>query len=378
MTTSRTRNAVFTRKSKKAAVALATALLSVGWASPSAAAPADDTQFLLVGGTVSGDVTVLRVDPSGGLTKVGQTPVGLGILSLALAPNGRNVYVSQVAEQQVTGYRIDDAGTLRPIPGGEVEVDGGVPVTSTLSSDGTLLFVAVGGVPGHIRTYAVDPSGTLTHTASISVPGFSAIPMIRIDPDDRFLRFVSPLDSLVSSFAIGADGELTSIGAPVSGGALPVNPGYTPDGRFVYVSNEMGGNISGYSIGADGHLAPTPGSPYPSALMPHGAEVTADGKRVYVPVVAGGGVAGYSIGADGALTPLPGSPYPAPFGSGPGTVLLSDDERHVYAADVLTVGITTRVHIYDVQPDGTLSSSALPSVDTGTVLGDGPIMVLTP
>ncbi|MFG2442725.1 lactonase family protein [Nocardia fluminea] len=378
MTTCTTPEKAFAQRTRNTAVALATVLLSAGWMAPAAAAPVDDAQFLLVGGTVSGDVTVLRVEPSGGLTKVGQTPVGLGILSLALAPDGHAVYVSQAAEQQVTGYRIDNAGALRPIPGAEVEIDGGAPVTSTLSADGTLLFVAVGGVPGHIRTYAVDPTGALTHTASISVPGFSAIPMIRIDPDGRFLRFVSPFDSLVSSFAIGLNGELTSIGAPVSGGMLPVNPGYTPDGRFVYVSNEMGGNISGYAIGTDGHLTPTPGSPYASGLMPHGAEVTADGKRVYVPVVAGGGVAGYSNAADGALTPLAGSPYPAPSGSGPGTVVLSDDERHVYAADVLTTGVTTRVHTFDVQPDGTLTRSALPSVDTGTILGDGPIMVLTP
>ncbi|MEU4596003.1 beta-propeller fold lactonase family protein [Nocardia sp. NPDC023988] len=378
MTTSTTGATGFAARTRRAAVAVATVLLSAGAMSPAAAGPVEDPQFLLVGGTVSGDVTVLRVEPSGGLTKVGQTPVGLGVMSLALAPNGRHVYVSQAGEQRVTGYQIDYAGALRPIPGGAVEIGGGVPITSTLSADGRLLFVAVGGVPGHIRTYAVDPSGALTQTASISVPGFSAIPMIRIDPDGRFLRFVSPFDSLISSFSIGPDGELTSIGAPVSGGALPVNPGYTPDGRFVYVSNELGGDISGYSIGRDGHLTPTPGSPYASALMPHGAEVTADGARVYVPVVAGGGVAGYSIGTDGALAALPGSPFPAPPGSGPGTVLLSDGERHVYAADVLTTGITTRVHTYDVRPDGTLTLSALPSVDTGTVLGDGPIMVLTP
>ncbi|MGM7648453.1 lactonase family protein [Nocardia sp. JW2] len=376
MTTSTTRTTGFAVRSKKTAVAVATFLSIAGALSPATAAPLDDPQFLLVGGTVSGDVTVLRVEAGGGLTKVGRTPVGLGILSLALAPNGRHVYVSQAAEQRVSGDRIDNAGALRPIPGGTVEVGGGVPVTSTLSADGSLLFVAVGGVPGHIRTYAVDASGALTQTSSITVPGFSTIPMIRIDPDGRFLRFVSPFDSQISSFAIGTGGELTSIGAPVSGGALPVNPGYTPDSRFVYVSNELGGNISGYSIGRDGHLTPTPGSPYASGLMPHGAEGTADGKRVYVPVVAGGGVAGYSLGADGALTALPGSPFPAPPGSGPGTVLLSHDERHVYAADVLTTAITTRVHTYDVRPNGTLALSA--SVDTGTVLGDGPIMVLTP
>ena len=112
--------------------------------------------------------------------------------------------------------------------------------------------------------------------------------------------------------------------------------------------------------------------------MPHGAEITGDGRRLYIPEVAGGRVSGFSIGADGALTPLPGSPYSVPPGTGPGRVLLSGDERHLYAADVLTATVTSKVHTFDVRPDGSLAPSELPSVDTGTVVADGPVLVKTP
>jgi len=362
------------------AVVLATVLLSAGWAVPGAtAAPATVPQFLLVGGTASGNVAVMSMQPDGALRKVDGSPfpVGAGVLSLAVAPHGRTVYVTQAGARKVTGYRIDDQGALHPIPGADVATDG-VPVTSVLSPDGSLLFVAVGGLPGHISSYSVAASGALTPTASTAVAGTSAIPMVTVDPNGRYLRFVSAADGSISSFAIGPGGALTALGSPVPGGVLPVNPGTTPDGRFIYVSNEQGSNVSGYSIGPDGRMTSTPGSPYSTGGMPHGAEITGDGRRLYIPEVSGGRVSGFSIGADGALTPLPGSPYPAPPGTGPGRVLLSDDERHLYAADVLTTTVTSKVHTFDVRPDGSLTPSVLPSVDTGTVVADGPVLVKTP
>lgn len=348
-------------------------------ATTAGSAPAAESRFLLMGGTASGTVAVLRIAADGGLSAVPGSPFGTGpgVLSVAAAEGSRDVYVTQVGSQRVTGYRVGEGG-LEPIPGGEVAISGGPVVTSILTPDGRFLFVGAGGVPGRLSTYAVSPTGALTYLRETSVEGFAVFPMVTVDPDGRYLRFTSAADASIHSYAIGPNAELTSLGAPVPGGTLPVNPGYTPDGRFVYVANEQGSNVSGFAIGPDGALTPTPGSPYATGGMPHAAEVTADGRYVYVPEVAGGAVSGFSIGADGALTPLPGSPYKAPAGSFPGLVKLSDDNRHLYVADCLPVTVTTKVHVFDVRPDGSLVRSALPSVDTGTIFGDGPILVATP
>lgn len=366
---------------QKPGTALAAVLLGVGWATGAAAgAPGQDVQFLLMGGTATGDVAVLRIADNGGLFPVEGSPfsAGPGVLSVAAAPDNRTVYVTQVGAQRVTGYHLDDNGAAHPIPGGEVAFSGGPVVTSILTPDGRFLFIGAGGVPGRISTFAVSPTGALTFLRETTVAGFAVFPMVTVDPNGRYLRFTSAADASIHSYRIGAEGELTSLGDPVPGGTLPVNPGYTPDGRFVYVSNEQGSNVSGFAIGDDGRLTPTPGSPYATGAMPHAAEVTSDGRFVYIPEVAGGAVAGFSIGHDGALTPLPGSPYKPPAGSYPGLVKLSDDERHLYVADCLPATVTTKVHIFDVGADGTLTRSALPSVDTGTVFGDGPILVKTP
>lgn len=368
----------------KAAVAAATVLFSAAsWtiapAPQAAAAPAP--QFMLVGGTGSGGVAVLRMNDDGSLTKVPGSPfdVDLGLFSLALTPQGRTVYATQAATQKVTDYHIDAQGALQAVPGGEATIGGGLPITSTISPDGKWLFVGVGGFPGRIDTFAVSASGGLTSTGSTSVPAASAgmLPMVSVDPDGRFLRFASLIDGNVTSYTIHADGSLTPLGAPTAVGVSPVNPGYTPDGRFIYLSQEQGGAVSGYSIGGDGGLTPTPGSPYAVPALPHNAEVSADGRRVYIPSVVAGKISGFSIGADGALSALPGSPYSTPLGSGPGWVMLSDDQRHLYAADAITTGITTEVHIYDVRDDGSVVPSALPTVDTGTIFSDGPVMVKT-
>ncbi|MFD8245610.1 lactonase family protein [Nocardia sp. NPDC059691] len=385
MTTSPSRRSGFSRRGfHKAAVAVATVLLSsASWTLSSApqAAATPSPQFMLVGGTASGSIAVLRMNADGSLTKVADTPfdVDLGLFSVALAPEGRTVYATQAASQKVTGYHVDDQGALRPVAGGEAVIDGGLPITSAITPDGKWLFVGVGGFPGRIDAFAVSAAGALTPAGSIPVPGAGAgvLPMVTIDPDGRFLRFASAIDGNVAGFAIHADGSLAALGDSTQVGLLPVNPGYTPDGRFVYISHEQGGAVSGYAIGADGRLTPTPGSPYAVPAMPHNAEVSADGRRVYIPSVAAGKVNGFAIGADGALSPLPGSPYSTPLGSGPGWVVLSDDQKHLYAADVLTTGITTKVHIYDVRDDGSLVPSSLPTVDTGTIVSDGPVMVKT-
>ncbi|MEV0685545.1 beta-propeller fold lactonase family protein [Nocardia sp. NPDC050378] len=366
---------------KKAAAVLTVLLLtSAGATSGASAAPDDNSRFLTLAGTLAGDVAVLHIAPDGALAPVAGSPfsVGPGIFSVVNAPGSNNVYVTQVGTQRVTGYRISADGSMVPIPGAEVPMNGGPVATSAVSPDGRLLFVGQGGAPGKISTYAISTTGALSPRSTLEVAGLGLAPMVTVDPTGRFLHWTSVVDGTVTVFRIGANGELTAVGEPVAAGTVPVNPGYTPDGRFVYVSQEQGGKISGFAIGPNGELTPTPGSPYPAGTMPHAAVVTADGTRVYVPQVAGGSVAGFSIGADGALTPLPNSPYSAPIGSGPGMAVLSDDEKRLYAADTLTINVTSRIHTFDVRADGSLAPSSMPAVDTGVVFGDGPTMVKTP
>ncbi|WP_158675764.1 lactonase family protein [Nocardia stercoris] len=366
---------------KNVAAALCAAFVAIGGQVPdAAAAPSAPARFLIVAGTASMGIGVLHVGDDGTLSQVPGSPfpTGFGILSLVVSPDGRTVYVPHVGDQAVTGYRLDDNGALHQIPGATVTLDG-PPTAARLTPDGSHLFVVVGGVPGHVVSFAVAASGALSPTGAppVTVDGLSAVGMAAVDPSGRYLRVATYLGNTVSSFAIGPDYRLTPLG-PTRVDPGPVGPGYTPDGRYLYESNEFGTDLSGFAIGADGALTPTPGSPYPTGGVPHGAVVTADGRRLYVPNAIGGSIAGFDVHPDGALTPLPGSPYVAPAATLPGQVALHPDGRHLYLADVLTAHVTTMVHSYVIGADGSLAPSGQPPVDTGVVMSDGPVVALTP
>ncbi|NEW26628.1 lactonase family protein [Nocardia cyriacigeorgica] len=362
---------------------LLTVLLTVlGWTAmpaPSASA-STHPRFLIVAGTASMGISVLRIADNASLSSVPGSPfpTGFGVLSLVVAPDGRTVYVPHAGDFGVSGYRLDDNGTLNPIPGADITV-GGPPTAAVLSPDGTQLFVVVGGAPGHVESYSVAPSGALTASGGAPAPvdGFSAVGMARVDPSGRFLRVVTYLGNTMSSYAIAPDATLTPLGVtPVRLG--PVAPGFTPDGRHLYVSNEFGFDLSGFTVGEDGRLTPTPGSPFSTHGVPHGAVVSADGKRLYVPNAVGGSIAAFDVHDDGRLVELPGSPFAAPGGTLPGQVALHPDGTTLYLVDVLTAQVTTRVHTYRIRPDGGLAPSGRPAFDTGVLMSDGPVVAITP
>lgn len=344
----------------------------------SAAPAAERPRFLLTAGTASMGISVLRVGEGGQLSTVPGSPfpTGFGVLSLVVSADQRTVYVPQAGNSTVTGYELDDSGTLRSVPGAEVKLSG-PPTAAVLSPDGTLLFVVVGGLPGRVESFSVAPSGALSPTGMppLAVDGASAVAMARVDPGGRFLRLTTYLGNSLSSFAIGVGGRLTPIGVTkVNLG--PVAPALTSDGKFLYSSDEFGFNLSGFSVGPHGELTPTPGSPYPTGGVPHGAVTTADDTRLYVPNAVGQSIAGFEIDGDGSLTPLPGSPYEGPTGTLPGQVALDPDGIHLYLVDVLTMHVTSEVHTYLIRPDGSIVPSDRPPVDTGVIMSDGPVVAL--
>ncbi|KAF0846653.1 6-phosphogluconolactonase (cycloisomerase 2 family) [Nocardia caishijiensis] len=364
-----------------ATAAFIAALFSVAsWTAAPGPASAANSRFMMVAGTASMGISVLRVADDGSLSSVPNSPfpTGFGVLSLVLAPDGRTVYVPHAGGFGVSGYRLDDNGTLHPVPGADITV-GGPPTAAALSPDGKQLFVVVGGAPGHVESFAVTASGALVPSGAPTVPvdGFSAVGMAAVDPSGRFLRVVTYLGNTMSNYAISPDGTMTPLGA-IEVKLGPVAPGFSRDGRYLYVSNEFGFDLSGFVIGENGQLSPTPGSPYPTHGVPHGAVVTADNTRLYVPNAMGQSIAGFDLHSDGRLVELPGSPYAAPAATLPGQVALHPDGKTLYLIDVLTAQVTTRVHTYTIREDGSLAPSGRPSVDTGVVMSDGPVVALTP
>ncbi len=364
---------------RRVAVGVAAALaLSL---SPSPAHADTAPRYLLVSGTGSANISVLRVDDNGALTRVPGAPFAsdTGSLTLEITPDGHRAYAGHVVSGSIIGYDLGADGSLHEIAGSRL--DFGAPVIGvTITPDGSRLFATVGSVTTEVRSFDITASGVLVPTGApaVPVPGMSGLSLPQVTPDGRNLIVSTFIGASVTSYAIGADATLTQVGATMATGERPALPAITPNGRYLYISNEGSGTLSGYVIAPDGSLSNAPGSPYPTGATPHGSAITADGTRMYVPASTGGEVDGFRIGADGALTPLPGSPYQTPDGTLPGRLVLSPDEDELFVIDTLTVHGSARVHTYTVAPDGSVAPSGLPAADTGVVFHDGPSAHLTP
>ncbi|MET7767885.1 hypothetical protein [Nocardia sp. NPDC005366] len=325
----------------------------------------------------------MGVDGDGTLSNVPDSPfpTGPGVLSLVVSPNGRTVYVPHIDDRSVTGYRLDDNGTLHTVANITFRTP---PAAVYLSPDGSQLFVVISGVPAQIYQYSIAPSGALVGTGAppVRVNRLSDLRTAGIDVTGHSLQLASYLAVTLSATSIRADGRVTSLDA--TGGILgPVAPVYTPDGRYLYRSDGVGATVSGFSIGENGNLTPTPGSPYPTGGIAHGNVLSGDSKRLYVSNTSaagsgGGSVAGFQVSDDGELLALPGSPYPAPGGISWGHITAHPDGKYLYLADTPTTHGTTRMHTYEVHDDGSLIPSGREPVDTGVVVSDGPTIAMTP
>ncbi|MFG2442701.1 lactonase family protein [Nocardia fluminea] len=365
----------------RVAVGVAAALALALSPSTAHAAPGEAPRYLLVTGTGSSNISVLRVDDNGALTKVPGAPFAsdTGSLTLEITPDGRRAYAGHVVSGSIIGYDLGADGSMHEIAG--TRIDFGAPVIGvTITPDGSRLFATVGALTTEVRSFDITASGVLVPTGAPAtpVPGMSGLSLPQVTPDGRNLIVSTFIGASVTSYAIGADATLTQVGATMATGERPALPAVTPNGRYLYISNEGSNTLSGYVIAPDGSLSNAPGSPYPTGGTPHGSAITADGTRMYVPASAGGEVDGFHIGADGALTPLPGSPYKTPDGAMPGRLVLSPDEDELFVIDTLTVNGSARVHTYTVAGDGSVAPSGLPAADTGVVFHDGPSAHLTP
>ncbi|MFF0488734.1 lactonase family protein [Nocardia sp. NPDC004068] len=358
-----------------AATVLAIGLAATG-GGPTAAAPPPGVRYMLIGGTGSANIAVLR-ETNGHLSNTGPTvPTGVGTLSIAVAAAEHFAYVAHTVSGTLQGFRVTDSGGLIPLP--DAYLAPGEPVVGAIASpDGRWLFVTVGGLTSSVETYAIGPTGGLSRVAAVPIPGAtSGLSIPVVSPDGRYLFAPSFIGGTMDSFAIGADGHLTPAGPQVRTGDRPALPIVTPDGRYVYITNEGTNDISGFRIEPGGAL--TAIGRFPTKAVPHGMAITPDGRHMYLPQTGGPGVNGFDIHDDGSLTPLPGAEIISAPGHFPGRVVLSPDGARLYVIDTLTLEGTARVFTYLVQPDGALAPSGDPAVDTGVFFSDGATGVFTP
>jgi len=271
-----------------------------------------DHSFLLAVNAGSGDVSLFRVHGAN-LSLVDRVPCG-GSEPVAVAQHGNLVYVVNAGgTSNVTGFRFDHAGRLRPIPDSIAFLSTGNSGAASLSfsPDGQFLLVTEKAT-NNIDAFHIQIDGTLGPIVVNPSVGPGAFAVLFAPNGAALVSETGPAGghnaAAISSYAVAANGTLSPISPSVPTlGAATCWQAVTPDGHFVYTSNSGTSTISGFSIAANGALTALSGTVV--ATLPSGSvnldiAISGDGKFLYTLNSGTGTVNIFGINQDGSLTSL--------------------------------------------------------------------------
>jgi 6-phosphogluconolactonase len=286
---------------------------------------------------VPGDDTIAQftVDPSTGALLAKQpatVAAGPNPFGIAVAPGGRSAYAANITSGPEPGtvsqYAIAQAGGgLSPLVPPSLTTAGASPAHVAVAPDGRSAYVT--NVNSNtVAQYDVEPlSGALSPKTPATVAAGQGPTDIAISPDGRSAYVAdATTDGTVSEFDIDASsGALTAkTPATVPAGLDPDGIAVTPDGRSVYAANGNDGDVSQYDVDpTTGVLLPKTPAAVASGDGPLGIAVSADGRSAYVANLRAGTISQYDIGAvSGALTPktpatVATNPFPIGVAVGP-------------------------------------------------------------
>jgi 6-phosphogluconolactonase (cycloisomerase 2 family) len=250
----------------------------------------------------------------------------------------------------ITGFRIEDDGSLAPIPHSTATLPvGTVPSQNLIAPNGDFLFSDIFGVNGGtapqsntLAPFQVHDNGTLTLAPGGNV---AALPAGATTPAPALLGaaanpnlpiLYAGLTGLneVAVFTYDKTGRLSFVGASApnnQGGSAPCWVAVSPDGRFLYTGDTGSDSVGVYSLADPRH---------PVQLQ--------------------------ELFLGGPLTP-PGSPPGTPRLTAVFQVVVDPSGRFVYAISQNTSADGTfqqgnQLHILSVAPDGTLSEPKGPTL----------------
>jgi len=276
--------------------------------------------------------------------------------SVAVSPDGKNVYVASIVSNAVAIFKRSPDGTLEQLPG----------TAGCISQSGGL----VGCSPGNGLTFAfglsVSPDGKNVYVASAND---DAVAILNRNPDGT-LEQLPGTAGCISQEEFGVAGCRPGIGLHSAASIFT-----SPDGRAVYVaSTGLSDSVAIFDRNPDGTLHQLPGtagcvSQSRSRECQLGiglvgatdVAASSDGKTVYVASAGSDAVAIFTRNDDGTLEQLPGTAgcisQGGIGGCRPGNgldtaeaITTSPDGGNIYVASAQSDAVA----IFNRNPDGTL------------------------
>ena len=299
--------------------------LGSGLASQGAIQVTSDSRYLLAVDAGSNQISVLRITANGVPVLVGQPVSSGGIqpVSVAVSPSGL-VYVanSGAGGSGYSGFRLNPAGKLIPVPNSTVTVPDGSGLGDVFfNSTGDRLIGARTGT-SQIDSFAVLPNGRLAAAQGSPFTGQGLGQLgAEFSPANPSQLFVSnahngPLLGTVSAYNDSFSGQLTPIGSSPYADfqTAPCWVEISHDGQYLFTVNTGSGSISSYSINPDGSLALIGSFPISGGGADIDARLSPDGNYLLIDGAGHNFVSAFAVNG-GNLTELPTSPTPLPAGA---------------------------------------------------------------
>lgn len=266
--------------------------------------------FLFAVNAGSNNISSFRVDACGGLTLVDVEPSG-GVMPNSLAVLGNLLYVTNRGIENsipsnVSGFLVQKDGCLRPISGSThpLSTPFAQPASVVFSPDGSQLVVSELS-NNRLSVFRVNDNGTLTGPTLNDSSG--AGPFGSAFLSNGFLLVSEAGANALSSYTSNVDGDLNVISASVPNGQAAtcwVVP--SRNEHFAFTSNTGSGTISTYRIQHDGTLllADITYSTLEVIGAPIDSGVSKDGRNFYVLNGNEGSISVFGIGTNGELIRL--------------------------------------------------------------------------
>jgi 6-phosphogluconolactonase (cycloisomerase 2 family) len=183
-------------------------------------------KYLAVANFTGGTISLLSViEDGGGLSEVIGSPFtgAVNPMSVAISPDGKHVYASDDASDEIYGHEVDP---------------------------GTGALTATSGTPFATGN---SPFG------------------LKVSPDSGFVYATSTGGSLLYGYGIGAGGTLTGLSTPsITTGASPHGLDIGgKSGKYVYTADTGANAVSGFTRSkSTGELTRMTGSPFAAGLQP--------------------------------------------------------------------------------------------------------------
>ena len=267
-------------------------------------------RFLFAVNAGSNQISVLQIKKNS-LDLVDVIDSG-GIRPISLALHDDLLYVlNEGGTPNITGFDVDEDGTLTQLPGSTQPLIGGVaadPAQIGFDHSGELLVVTE-KAGNRINTYTIDddglPTAPIDNDSNGMTPfGFAFNNAGTLVVSEAFGG--APNQSAASSYSASDDGTLSVISGSVANSQTASCWVVIPtDGKFAFVSNTASGTISSYEIGAgDGTLTLANGVAGDIGANSAPIDMALNVSSHFLYVLAGGlqSVVTFRVEHDGSLT----------------------------------------------------------------------------